>query len=311
MSGGRSLIRVAACALGLLLVAGCDDAQDHLRRAHTAIFEKKADQALKQYRLALDLLERDESAQARVLQARALKGAADVYYLELRDFRRAAEVYQELIRVCAEAPEALEARIQLGDILHDHFHDTRGAIASYTSAIERNAPDSAELLYKVAKLYFELGDFQQASVEAQHVQQRYEASPFVDDAILLEAQAVGMMEGRQEDSFRAMEKLVEKFPDSPLVPFAQYEMGKIKAESGDREGAIDLWVQALKSHPEPQLVQDSIARVRKQIIERSPVVGVLSAFDHRNQAAHPVVHKTSLEAAGGSAEEAAHETGGD
>jgi tetratricopeptide (TPR) repeat protein len=314
---GRAL-RLFALGLAVGGLGGCQsDAPERIRKARAAVFEKKPEQALKEYRLALDAIERaierQNSAEARVLQARALKGAADVYYLELRDFRRAVEVYQELIRLCPEAPETLEGRIHLADILHAHFNDLRGAINTLTSAIERNAPESAELTYKVAKLYFELGDYQQVTLEAQRVQARYETSPFVDDALLLEAQALAMMEGRAADALRVFERLVERFEDSPLSPHALYEMGKLKAEAGDRERAIEHWVLALDGHPDPAMVQSTIARVRRQIVERTPAeLGRAAAANERS--AQPVAarlagpaHRTSIEAAGGTAEEAARD----
>ena len=316
----RSLWAVSALAVALVVAAamgGCgNDAQERLARARNAVFEKDPDLALEQYRLALDVIERDiernGSAAARVLQARALKGAADVYYLELRDFRRAVEVYQELIRQCPEAPETLEGRIRLAEILHAHFGDLRGAIGALTAAVERNAPESAELIYKVAKLYFELGDYEQVTLEAQRVQTRFETSAFVDDAMFLEAQALAMMEGRTRDAQRTLEQLVERFEDSVLVPHALFEMGKLEAEAGERERAIELWVRALDRHPDPAVVQSSISRVRRQIIERSPAaIGQRAVALDRPvvQAAPyvPVVHKTSIEAAGGTAEEAAQD----
>ncbi len=316
----RSLWAALALAVALVVAAaagGCgNEAQERLSRARGAVFEKNPQRALKEYRLALDIIERDierdDSAAARVLQARALKGAADVYYLELRDFRRAVEVYQELIRSCPEAPETLEARIQLAEILQAHFGDLRGAIESLMSAVERNAPQSAELLYKVAKLYFELGDYEQVTLEAQRVQTRFETSAFVDDAMFLEAQALAMMEGRTRDAQRTLERLVERFEDSTLVPHALYEMGKLEAEAGEREVAIEHWVRALDRHPDPAMVQGTISRVRRQIIERSPAaIGQRAVALDRpvvQQAAFvPKVHKTSIEAAGGTAEDAARD----
>jgi tetratricopeptide (TPR) repeat protein len=312
----RSRAPAAAAAIALvagLAGSGCEiSAQERLQRARDRIFEKKPEEALKEYRLALDIVERDVSPEGAVLRARVLKGAGDVYYLELRDFRRAAEVYQELIRACPEAPETLQARIHLAEILHTHFRDLRGAITALIGAIDRNAPESAELAYRVAKLYFELGDYQQATLEARKVQARFETSPLVDDALLLEAQALALMEGRAPESIRALQALAERFPDSALTPIALYEMGKVRAEMGDREEAIALWVKALAHHPDPSQVQAAIARIRKQIVERTPVrVGnEEEAFDRRPPAHVPVpAHRTSIEAAGGTAEEAARDRG--
>jgi outer membrane protein assembly factor BamD (BamD/ComL family) len=162
----------------------------------------------------------------------------------------------------------------------------------------------------VAKLYFELGVYEQVTLEARKVQSRYETSPLVDDAILLEAQALALMDGRAPESLRALQTLVERFPDSPLAPIALYEMGKVRAETGEREEAIALWVKALARHPDPAQVQNASAQVRKQINERTPVAigSAEQAFD-RGSPARIGFHRTSIEAAGGTAEEAARERG--
>lgn len=305
--------------LALALAPGCsrDSATDHLQRARDSIFEKRPDEALVEYRKALDSLRTDDSPQAAVLKARALKGAADVYWLELRKVKEAASVYKELIAQCPESPEALEARVVLADLLRVHFHDLRGAIDQLTAALARNPPQGAELHYQVAKLYFELQDYQQCALEARKLTERFATSAFVDDAIFLQAQALHMqalqfsfgtpeqVRYRQEAS-RTYADLIARFPDSELAPHAVFEMGKLKAEAGDNEKAIETWVQALKTHPDPGMVQDAIARARRRIAATTPDgVDRKSAFDH-NLREKP---RSSLEAVGGSAEEATRDHG--
>ena len=127
--------------------------------------------------------------EALVLRARALKGAADVYWLEQRKVKEAVSVYKELIQQCPESPEALEARIILADLLRVHYRDLRGAIDQLTAALQRNPPQGAELQYQVAKLYFELGDYAQCELEARKLAERFATSAYVDDALFLQAQA--------------------------------------------------------------------------------------------------------------------------
>jgi tetratricopeptide (TPR) repeat protein len=304
--------------LALALAPGCrreGGATEHIQRARDAIFEKRPDEALVEYRKALDAVRMDESGPAQVLRARALKGAADVYWLELRKVKEAVSVYKELIAQCPESPEALEARVVVAELLRVHYRDLRGAIDQLTAALARNPPQGAELHYQVAKLYFELGDYQQSALEAHKLSERFAASAYVDDALFLEAQALHMMEGRRQEASRRYADLVARFPDSELVSHAIFEMGKLKAEAGENEKAIELWVEALKTHPDPTTVQASISRVRRRIAATTPdeIGSRRVAFDRGRQPppvlVPPRAPRNSVEAVGGTAEEAARDHG--
>lgn len=295
-------LRIALALLALAGVACRDKPVDHLQRARDATFEKRPDEALVEYRKAFDALRHDESAEALVLRARALKGAADVYWLEQRKVKEAVGVYRELIQQCPDAPESLDARIILAELLRVHYRDLRGAIEQLNAALKLNPPQGAELHYQVAKLYFELGDYQQCELETRRLIERFPTSAFVDDSLFLQAQAISMIEGRRQEASRTYADLRTRFPDSELAPYALFEMGKLKADAGENEKAIETWVEALKTHPDPALVQDYIARARKRIANTHPeIVGREAAFD-RNRPA-----RSSLEAVGGRPEEAANE----
>lgn len=293
-------------AVGTLAVTGCRDKPvDHMQRARDAIFEKRPDEALVEYRKAYDMLLREGTPEALVMRARALKGAADVYWLEQRKVKEAVSVYRQLIQQCPESPEALDARIILAELLRVHYRDLRGAIDQLTAALHRNPPQGAELQYQVAKLYFELADYPQCELEARKLPERFATSVYVDDAIYLQAQALAMMEGKRQEALRTFADLRSRFPDSELAPHALFEMGKLRADAGDNEKAIETWVETLKTHPDPTLVQDAIVRARRRLANLT-VEGIGKkevAFDRAKQA------RTSVEAMGGTAEEAARDRG--
>ncbi len=319
-------MRALWVAASVLLLAGCkkDDSPTHLERARTALFEQKPDVALAEYKLALDLVARDTSPQADLYRARALRGAADLYAFQLNDPRRAVEVYRELITLCPEAPETLEGRLHLAGLLWHQFRDLRGAIAEFTAALARNPPQSAELSFTVAKLYFELQDYEQCELEAGKVVQKFETSAWVDDALYLRGQALAMMDGRRPEAQRVLLDLMDRFPDSELRAHALVELGRLKADAGEPEKAIELWIEALKTHPTPQAVQQQISLVRGRLRATTPaqVGDATAAFDwdkypvyeNRGEGGGAPVPakpakpaKTSAEAVGGTAEEAKRE----
>lgn len=305
--------RLAAALVGLgLLGTGCrEQPTDHLQRARDAIFEKRPDEALVEYRKAFDMLRLSDSPESKVLRARALKGAADVYWLEQRKVKEAVGVYRELIAQCPESPEALEGRIILAELLRVHYRDLRGAIDQLTAALTRNPPQGAELQYQVAKLYFELADYQQCELEARKLAERFTTSPLVDDALYIQAQALSMMEGKRQEASRAFADLRTRFPDSDLAPRALFEMGKLKAEANDYEKAIEVWVEALKTHPEPKVIQDYITRARRRLTNTTPeAIGERAkAFDRGVQARAAPPPRNSVEAVGGTADEASRDHG--
>jgi len=272
---GRAALAVAAW----LLLQGCrPSVEEELQRGKDARFERKPEAALQAFRRALDRLDRDASASAQVLRARALAGAAEVYDVELGDARRAVEVYRELLRACPESPEALAARPRLAALLKDRFGDARGAIQVLNDALARSPPESAELRYQVASLYFTLGDHAQASLEAAEVVRRFEASAWVDDALLLQGQSL-QLKGRPREALAAFEALAARFPDGELRPHALYEQGRVLMGLGARDRAVAVWLEALKVHPQPALVRAELDRVRRIVdAETPPALGREEAF---------------------------------
>jgi tetratricopeptide (TPR) repeat protein len=228
-------------------------------------------------------VDRLDTAEAQAVRARALRGAADIYYLELREIPRAVEASRELLQVCPESPESIEGHIYLADILKNHYHDLRGAIGELNAAVAHHATQSSELSYRIAKMYFQLANYPQCVLEADRVVERHGNSAFVDDALLLKAQALSMMENKRADATRVLETLIDRFPESELQPHALFELGKLHDEMGEPEKAIECWVEALKRHPDPAVVQSAILRARKRIENMTPLrIGDhLSAFDRQ------------------------------
>ena len=305
----REVLLLAVTAL-LALGSGCSrSGPEHLSRARELVYARKPQAALREYRAALDSVEKSDGPEAAHVRAQALRGAADVYWLELHDVPKAVSVYRELVAQVPDAPETAEAHVVLAGILESHYRDLRGAISELTAALARDPPAASDLRYHVAKLYFELGDYQQSELEARTLIEKFPSSPLVDDGWMLVGQSLSMREGMRPEAMKAFSTLIEKFPTSELVPHALFELGKLRGESGDDAGAIQAWVQALERHPDPQVVQSAIARTRKRIAETTPRgVGAREAFQ-RPEPQRVVQARTSLEAAGGTAEAAAREHG--
>src|SRR5712692_2250075 len=278
----RKSCLVLVGSVALVVLGGCRRSADaHLHQAREAAYRKDFQAALRQYRLVLDVLDRGESPLTQSLRARALRGIADTYYLELRDIPRAAEAYRDLIQACPESPESVEAHVHLANLLKEHYRDVRGAVSELSSAVARHPSQSAELSYQIAKLYFQLANYPQCVLEADALLERYGDSEFADDAMLLKAQALTMIDNKRAEAIQVLQKLIARFPDSELQPHALFELGKLHEEGHEEEKAIDCWVEALQRHPDPGAVQAAISRARRRIENTTPrrIGSQSSAFD--------------------------------
>jgi tetratricopeptide (TPR) repeat protein len=253
-----------------------------MERAERALMEDNPNLALGEYRRALDQLEGVDGEEALALRARAFKGAADIYNFNLGSARSAAQVYQELIAVCPETPEAQEGRVSLANLLRFQLGEPASAIEVLSQAAARAPAEKVdELMYEVAELYCDQRDYARCEAEAGRVADSSAVSVFVQRAAYLRAQAVARDAKRNVEAQRLYGELIRRFPQAEVTPHARFELGRLKAAQGDAAGAIDEWVRALPNHPHPENVQAAITRARagQAMSARVKLGDVRSAFD--------------------------------
>ena len=248
----------------LLVTSGCKrTAEQHFRAAQDARYRGNAAAALVEYRLAREAALGDQSPQAERLKTRALWEAADACYAELKEPAQAAALYRDLVNERPDAPEVLPARVKLAEILRSDLNDLPEAIYQLAAAIALQP--SAALHYDLAKLYFATGDYGACATECDAILQRYASSSLAARAALLEAQALQMIDGRSSEAIQLLERLVAQFPSLELKALALHELGRMQSEAGDLEAAIEHLVRALKTHPNPSIVQSAIASARRRL----------------------------------------------
>jgi outer membrane protein assembly factor BamD (BamD/ComL family) len=263
----------------LLLAAGCvGDPSAHLERARQYAFQRQPADALLQYEEVLSLLAKKDPHKVRDLLVPALKGAGDLCYLELRMYPRAIEYYRQLANHFPDSPETLDARAALADLYRMHG-DRRAAVAELTALIQSfpTGPDVDRFRYMAVQDYFELADYDQVLVEARALQERFPESPYAVQGQLMLAESLAL-QGQRPKSIQAYDVLLNRWPNDALAPQARVEQAKVLYEDGKEERAVEVLVEALKSHPNPRAVQVEIARLRKKLALRRPP----DKFEHAN-----------------------------
>lgn len=263
----RALVTIIG-ALALAL-AGCQSSvANRLERARQLAFAGKAQEAAAEYRALHAFLDEEDGEDEVMREARAesLARYGDLSYLELRDYRSAAEAYRTLIADLPSHEEAWAAREKLADLSKRFLSDPSEAIAQWQALAESGRPDSERFAYLAAKTYFEQQQYEQVRKECAALADRAPGSKWAADALFLLATA-WQFEGEHDQAVSAFEEVERRWPDSELAARARFQIGDARLAMDDPEAALASYLEALKRHPDPQRVQAEILRARRRLAE--------------------------------------------
>lgn len=248
----------------LLLATGCSSPEARLEAAGALRHGGDPRGALAAYQALLASLGEGPLADGpAAVRVKALRAAGDIAYLELGDYGGAIAYYRRIISLQPGGPEALAARAVIGDILRDRFQDRLAAIAQWADVAASDAPQAPAFQLKVAREYLELGNTQQARLEARELRERWPDAREADDAQLLTAQAWAL-EKRQEEALGAFQALLERRPAPELAARALEGQAHIHAQNGQFDRALELYALALPIHPNPDAIRTNIEAVRRR-----------------------------------------------
>jgi tetratricopeptide (TPR) repeat protein len=251
-------------AVLLALLGACSSPEARLEAAGALRHRGDPRGALSAYQVLLASLGEGPLpvAQATV-RVKALRAAGDLAYLELGDYGGAIAYYRRIISLHPGGPEALAARAVIGDIFRDRFQDRLAAIAQWADVAASDAPQAPAFQLKVAHEYLELGNTQQARLEARALRERWPTSREADQAQLLTGQAWSL-DKRPDEALGAFQALLERKPAPELAARALEGQAHLHAQNGQFDRALELYALALPVHPNPEAIRTNIEAVRRR-----------------------------------------------
>ena len=252
-------------ALSVLLLSGCEDpAARALEEARAASYRGDYARAKEILDASLVDLFTDHEERDSALKRKTLLLAGRITLLFLKEPRQALPYFERLAEEFPESDETFEARARMAEIYEQDLGDRRAAIAQWKALVASfpDRPETHRFQYEVVRALIALGDYGPAHTEARILETKFPKSEYIDDAAMLEGEALESL-GRYREAIDRFQRVVEA--GSPLAPRAKVEMAGCFESLGREEEALRLYLEALSEHPDPRIVQLKIERLQKRM----------------------------------------------
>ncbi|RMG16643.1 MAG: tetratricopeptide repeat protein [Deltaproteobacteria bacterium] len=260
----RSALSLGTATLLLLGVACEDPALRALDEAQEASYRGDHERAKAILDASLESLRSRTDPEGLAARRRTLLLAGRTTQLFLRKPREALAYFERLADEFPEADETFEARVRMAEILSQDLGDRRGALAQWKALVASfpKRPETDLYQYQVVRTLFALGDYGPAHTEARILRERFPDSEYIDDVRMLEGQALASM-GQCGQAMETFQKVIDS--GSELAPRAKVEIADCLETLGRDKEALQIYLEALESHPEPRIVQMKIDRLQRRL----------------------------------------------
>ena len=263
------------------LVGGCvSDTSAVMQRANDLLYHQRYVASEKLYRKLLHKLD----------AAPALSDAQDwqrlvvldrlgkINALYLRDFQRAVADYEALIQRYPGQDTTLSALLTVAELHAHKLGNVPGAIGAYQRVVSEfgGRPEARGAQLAIVSHYFRQKDYNQARLEADVLVHHWPHSAEATQAQFETADAY-FGQKRFAEAIALYERLFADRQDTSLRALVSYELGNCYQEVGHIDRALFHYYAALAQHPNPQLVQSKIARVRARLHRLAPARRIMSA----------------------------------
>jgi tetratricopeptide (TPR) repeat protein len=260
---------VIVTVIGALIIAGLiscakDPVKDDFDRADKLCEKEHYEEAAEMFREIAILNPHSDYA------PKALFRSGTINYLYLKRYEDAVEDFAYLVFYYPEDKLAFESQADIVDIYMNKIDNYAQAIVELRKLIE-NYPghgDIDQYQYKLARCYYFMRDFDQARLEYLILLDSYRRTKLKPDIYYDIANTYFVEGGGKVD--KALEyygKLIDEYPNSPLVPEAKFYSAAALEEKGELDEALKAYEELLPIYPNPSMVALRIEGI-KSIIQK-------------------------------------------
>lgn len=202
--------------------------------------------------------------------AQALLRSGNIWQYDQQQDQQALLSYLQLEHDFPDHPLVQTAQEAAAYIIKYSLRDYSRAIGFYQRLLEQPAGHHDQYLYEIADCYFRLDNYTQARIELETLLEKHPQSPLLPD-LLYRKGGLLLLESRFSDARKDWQQLIEQFPDSSYSVQARFNLAKLLEEEDLLQQALELY-QQLKDFPRPALLEEKIKRLKQRIATKKKAI---------------------------------------
>lgn len=189
-----------------------------------------------------------------------------IYYLHLREPRKALESFSIVVTKYPGSPYLIGAQEKIAEIQEKELTDYRQAIVEYQKLADISFDQEVikRAYYKIGEVYFKMGDYEQARTEWDVFVKKYPKGSQTEEALFRIASTY-FIEGRHREAINAYKVFLDTFPQSELALKARFDIASSWEEEGNLEKALEGFKEIEDLYPNKDAVRIKIRAIEERI----------------------------------------------
>jgi len=245
----------------LILFTACRNtsSSEFLLKAGDALREGKVEEALSYYNRAAERSPNSPTSQE------ALYFIGRVHRLFKKQPKEALFFFRGAVYQGNMTPYCEKAQETIADIYYSDLKDYKKAIVEFQKLVNQ-FPGSkllAEAQFQIAQCYMALGDDEQAEMEYSALLDRYGAGEYRDAAAYWIC-VIHFRQGKFAEARKGFENFIALYGDSPLAANAKLGLADTLEEMGETEEAVSVLGSLEKDYPNKEIILRKVDNLLKK-----------------------------------------------
>ncbi len=261
--------RGALCALAVFFLASCSDSIEKDYKKATK--EQQKGHFRRAAQLYDRVIGRDSS---HPLSVEAMKEAARISFLEIKDYSRAARYYKLVIQYSPTEKDRMEAQSQLASLYFEGLQDYSSAAIEYSKLASSTTIESERADHKlsVARSYYYLGNYFQTLSEISEILKLKLDKQTEFHALLLNGNVL-VAQKKFLEAAKLFEGIIAKFPEKALTENVHLVLSLSLEESGDYKKALGVLELIKPIYKPEEYLELRIKRIQERAKNQPGVKG--------------------------------------